>query len=535
MSSRTIESLNVRNQLRGRRRIYTTAKEVNRDNLLEVLSKAIGTHNINQAEIQFLFDYELGEQPLQREKIVHPEVDIQISENAANYVVEFKKGYFWGIPPVLIQHADKEMREENDEKSDDLGISGLNEMLLNALDISYENQILGDFVEKCGIGHRLIEVKTDFDTEEESKYALVNLYTLDSRYAFCVYNQGVGQKKVLGVTYVKGEDDKYHFTCYTDKKIYELTGISNSIVNDIEIKESVNVLGMIPVIEYNRAIDRTGCFERHISYMDGLNILVSDLANDTAQTVQQIWWGNDISFTQPDGSEKRPEAGDWVLTYSGTDKNPKIQPLSSGLDTAATLSAISFEWNRLLQKCKVPIQQESVGGGSTGTATSMASGWQTAEVDALREESVIVRGMKEELRLILRAIKLVPSRVLDENSPLRTVRAADVDFHFNRNRNYDLSIKANTMATLINAGMHGRHAIKLSEISPDAETVWNDSKAIIEQKQHKMFADDPVSTTSTGDGTKIKADTINEDRTLQDGSDQTSNSPFLGNIDTLQN
>lgn len=532
MSNRTTASLSVRDTLRGRRRIYTTKKEITRDNLLEVLSNAFGVHIQNQTEIQYLFDYELGEQPLQREKIVRPEVDVKISENAANYVVEFKKGYFWGIPPVLIQHADKEMRKENDAKSDDLGISALNEMFLNALDISYENQILGDFVEKCGIGHRLVEVKTEFD-EEDSKYALVNLYTLDSRYAFCIYNQGVGQKKVLGVTYVKGEDDRYHFTCYTDKKVYELVGLGT----DVEIKESVNVLGMIPVIEYNRAIDRTGCFERHISYMDGLNILVSDLANDTAQTVQQIWWGNDVSFTQPDGTEKKPESGDWVLTYSGTEKNPKIQPLSSGLDTAATLSAISFEWNRLLQKCKVPIQQESVGGGSTGTATSMASGWQTAEVDALREESVVSRGFKEELRLILRAIKLVPSRVLDEDSPLRTVRAADVDFHFNRNRNYDLSIKANTMATLINAGMHGRHAIKLSEISPDAETVWNDSKAIIEQKQHKMFADDPVSVSSNkaSDGTKVKSDTVNEDRTLQDSSDQTSNSPFLGNINTNQN
>lgn len=531
MSNRTIESLpNVRNNLRGRRRIYTTEKEITRDNLLKVLSNAFGVHLLNQTEIQFLFDYELGDQPLQREKIVRADVDIKISENAANYVVEFKKGYFWGTPPVLIQHADKEGRNESsDPKSDDLGISALNEMLLNALDISYENQILGDFVEKCGIGHRLIEVKTDFG-EEESKYALVNLYTLDSRYAFCVYNQGVGQKKVLGVTYVKDSDGKYHYTCYTDKKVYELTGLGT----DVSIKESVNVLGMIPVIEYNRAIDRTGCFERHISYMDGLNILVSDLANDTAQTVQQIWWGNDVSFTQPDGTEKKPESGDWVLTYSGTEKNPKIQPLSSGLDTAATLSAISFEWNRLLQKCKVPIQQESLGGGSTGQATSMASGWNMAEVDAAREEGVVSRGFKEELRLILRAIKLVPSRILEEDSPLRTVRASDVDFHFNRNKNYDLSIKANTMATLINAGMHGRHAIKLSEISPDAETVWNDSAEIIQMKQHKMFADDPTSTSTSTSDTSLKADTINEDRTLQDISDQGSNSPFIGGLNTGQ-
>ena len=527
MSNAMIGELRVKDQLRGRRRIYTTAKQVDRNNIIEVLSDAIGIHELNQMEIQYLIDYELGDQPLEREKTIRSDIDIRISENAANYVVEFKKGYFWGIPPVLIQHADKEMRK-SDEKSDDIGISALNEMMLNGLDIAYENQILGDFVEKCGIGHRLVDVKTEFD-DEESKYALVNLYALDSRYAFCVYNNGVGQKKVLGVTYVEEDDNKYHFTCYTDSKVFDITGLGAEAV----IVETTNVLGRIPVIEYNRAIDRTGCFERHISYMDGLNVLVSDLANDTAQNVQTIWWGNDIAFQQnADGSADKPESGDWLLTYSGTDKNPKVQPLSSGLNTASTLDAISFEWNRILQKCKVPIQQETTGGGSTGTATSMASGWQTAEVDALREESVISRGMKEELRLILRAIKLVPTKVLEAESPLRTVRAADVDFHFNRNRNYDLSIKANTLATLINAGMHGRHAIKLSEISPDAETVWNDSAEIIQAKQHKMFADNP---TSGSDNTDLSADTVNEDRTLQDSSDQTSNSPYLGTINTNQN
>ena len=524
----------IRSGLRGRRRIFTNVKEVTKKNILTVLGKAYGTHLLNQIEIQALIDYELGDQPLPREKIVRPDIDIRISENAANYVVEFKKGYFWGIPPVLIQHADKEMRSDNDPKSDDIGISALNEMMLNGLDISYENQILGDFIEKCGIGHRLVDAKTEFDSEE-NRYALVNLYSLDSRYAFCVYNNGVGQKKVLGVTYIEDEEGRNHFTCYTDTKVYDIVGIvSEDMVNDAQITESINVLGMIPVVEYNRAIDRTGCFERHISYMDGLNSMVSDLANDVAQNVQQIWWGNDIQFPEgKDGESQKPESGDWLLTYSGTDKQPKVQPLQSGLNISGTLDAISFEWNRLLQKCKVPIQQETTGGGSTGIATSMASGWQTAEVDALREEGVVGKGMKEELRLILRAIKLVPFSVLEEDSPLRTVRAADVDFHFNRNRNYDLSIKANTMATLINAGMHGRHAIKLSEISPDAETVWNDSAEIIQMKQHKMFAETP--TTGSSDSTSLKADTVNEDRTLQDLSDQTTNSPFAGSIGIDQN
>lgn len=517
----------ARDALRGRKRIFTDQKVITKENIVDVLDRAYLVHQENQDAIQFLLDYELGDQPLPREKKIRSEIDIKISENAANYVTEFKKGYFWGIPPVLIQHADKEMGD-SDAHSDDIGISALNEMYISGLDVAYQNQVLGDFVEKCGIGHRLVDVKTDFD-EEDGKYNIVDLYSLDSRYAFCVYYNGIGQKKVLGVTYITDESGKKHFTCYTDTSCFEIHGLDDNA----DVIEYPNVLGAIPIVEFNRAIDRTGCFERHISYMDGLNSLISDFSNDVAQNVQQIWWGNNIAFPTDEktGEQKQPLSGDWLLTYSGEGKVASVQALSSNLDKASTLSAIAFEWNRLLQKCKVPIQQESAGGGSTGTATSMASGWQTAEVDALREEGVVSRGLKEELKLILKAIKLVPTDVLEEGSPLRSVRAGDVDFHFNRNRNYDLSIKANTMATLINAGMHGRHAIKLSEISPDAETVWNDSREIIEAKQHKMFSEDSPSS----DGTSLSADTVNEDRTLQDLSDQTSNSPFAGSIGIDQN
>lgn len=507
-------------QLRGRHKILCDEKNIDASNIIDILRKAYAVHCINQAEIQFLMDYELGEQPLQREKIIRPSIDVKISENAASYVTDFKRGYFWGIPPVLIQHGDREMHM-TDPASDDVGIAALNEMMANGLDISFENQKLSDFVEISGIGHRLIDIKTDF-TEDPKTY--VTMHTLDSRYAFCVYYNGVGQEKVMGVTYVKTLDGKVKFTCYTKKQRFD---IENSEIINPEVTQQINPLGMIPIVEFNRAVDRTGAWERQISYMDGLNILVSDFANNTAQLVQQIWWGDNVNFeVDKNGNAIKPESGDWLLTYSGENKKASVQPLVSSLDGQATLSAISFEWNRILQKCHVPVTQESVGGGSTGTATSMATGWQSAEVDALREESVINRAMKEELRLILRAIEFVPHDILPADAPIRKVHATDVDMHYSRNRNYDLSIKANTLATLINTGMNGRDAIKLSEIAPDAEQVWLNSQKIIEAKQNKMFFEtDSSSSSTTGEGnTSIKGDKL----TLQDLSSQSVNSPFIG-------
>lgn len=513
--------------LKGRNRIFTDEKVIDETNLIKVLRNAYTAHQLNQREMEYLIDYELGDQPLPREKKIRPDVDIRISENAANFVTEFKKGYFWGIPPVMIQHGDKEMHGSN-PMSDDTGISALNEMLLNGLDIAYQNQILGDYVEKCGVGYRMVDIRTDFD-EDDDPYNLVRLYALDARYAFCVYNNGVGQEKVLGVTYTKTQSGKLLFTCYTKNARYDVVGWK---IANPEIEKQINPLGAIPIVEFDRAIDRTGCFERHISYMDGLNVLISDFANSVAQDTQQIWWGDNVDFDvdEKTGEAIKPESGDWLLTHSPENRKASVQALQSGIDGSSTLNAIAFEWNRILQKCHVPIQQESAGGGSTGTATSMASGWQAAEVDALREECVIVRGLKEELRLILKAVQLVPVSVLPTDSPLRNIHAQDVDFHFNRNKNYDLSIKANTLATLINAGIHGRHAIKISEITADTESVWLDSQDIIEKKQKKMF-EEVTSITSSAES-EASGESSEDQRTMQDQSDQMSNSPFVGGTGT---
>ena len=77
--------------------------------------------------------------------------------------------------------------------------------------------------------------------------SLVDVYTLDSRYAFCVYNNGTGQKKVLGVTYRK-VSGKLYFTCFTKECRYEIQ--SGEIVS-----VEKNPLKDIPIIEYERSFD----------------------------------------------------------------------------------------------------------------------------------------------------------------------------------------------------------------------------------------------------------------------------------------
>ena len=94
----------------GRRVIKTSVKEITTDNVVEVLFKALGTHELNRSEIDYLWNYYKGEQPIRhRVKDVRPEICNKIVENRANEIVSFKVGYLCGEP---IQYVSRNGGEE---------------------------------------------------------------------------------------------------------------------------------------------------------------------------------------------------------------------------------------------------------------------------------------------------------------------------------------------------------------------------------------------------------------------------------------
>ena len=494
----------------GRDKIFTDVKEITKDNILSVLKKAYAKHRANALDMQFLIDYEAGIQPLPYSKRIRPDIDIRTTDNMANYVTEFKKGYFWGTPPIYTQRGNKK-HHDTDTDIDSSGISALNEMMLNGICVGRERQKLADFVEKTGIGHAVVTAKTDWENES-TKGAYANVYTLDSRFAFVVYYGGIGQRKAMGVTFAKIAG-KVYFSCFTNSRRFEVQG------NNVE--EYINELGMIPIVEYERSVDRTGCFERQISLMDNLNSMVSNFANDVAQKTQEIWWGNDIQFPKDEkGNDIKPQSGQWLLTYTGGEgNNPKIEPMSSTFDSTPTLEAIEGTRNEILKKCFVPMQYSSEGGGSTGIASSLSAGWDAAAVDAMREEQLINGADRELLSLIIRAVGLSPSVELPENDPLRRIHATDIDIKYTRRQNWDLSTKANAFATLISHGVNGRHALKVVNMFEDVEQVYLDSKEGIEEFQKSAFGEK-----------EEQAET--DERIMQDSSDQESQSPIVDGPNT---
>lgn len=505
-------------ELLGRKRIYTDAAEITSENVISVLQDALTIHELNRHEIAYLLNYEKGLQPLARKKTIRSDINIEVCDNIANQVVEFKLGYHWGNPKSLVQRGDRDL-SSNDPDTDDDAITLLNQM--NEDEQAYrKDQELARFIEICGIGYQMVDIKRDF-VEGGSVF---DLYTLNPMNTFIVFKNDIRETPMMAVTYSQKKNGSRYFTCITKDNWYQIKDVYEIVDNEtIETwghmprSGEKNPLGKVPVVEFIRSFDRMGCFERQISDIDALNIEVSDFANSVAQNTQEIWWMNDADFpVDPKTGEKiKPVSGQWMQTKTTANGNrPMIQALSSTFNYSGVQENITSKRNMILQKCYVPLQSDP-GSGSTGTAMSMSAGWSAAEAVAAKEEDIIRGSVMEIVELELLAIR--NSHLLPSDHILMDLRKSDIQPKFTRQKTFDLGTKTNSMVTLIKAGVNGRIAMQVVDLFPDIAQAWADSKDTIEKFQKSIF--EPKQSAQSSD--------VFNDRIMSDTSDQGVNSPIL--------
>lgn len=494
----------------GRYEIFTDEKEITQKNIIEVLQKAIAIHEKNRNRIEFLLKYDAGEQPILRKKTYRSDIDCTCIDNVANEITEFNLGFKWAFPITLVQRGNDSSKAE--------AISWLNNYY-ETQSIREKTQRLGRYIEICGIGYSFV------DKAPQGSICPFKVEVLDPMYAFVVRsNYYIDKRIVLGVVYRQDAEGNRHFTCFTDKLRFEIENIydvkngekvEKSKWNEANRSGEINPLGMVPIIEWYRGHDRMGCFERQISEMDNLNLLVSDFTNDVEQNTQAIWHTNDVDFptekiVREDGTEvetvRRPKSNDWMQTFTTQDgKTPFVKPLSIEYDYTGMLNNIITRRSLILQKCNVP-QRNDNSGGSTGIAMSDATGWSAAETSASKQQNITECCKMEEVKAVLKAISL--STGYDE---LKSLTEMDIQPSIKRQKNYELTTKVNFFATAVSHGIHGLQALKAMNAFEDVNQVWEDSKELIEKYQDSIFN---------------KQETA-KDRLDGDYSDQVKNSPSL--------
>lgn len=445
----------------GRRMIKTSVTQITKKNVVEVLMKALTTHELNRSEIDYLWNYYRGDQPIKnRTKEVRPEICNKIVENRANEIVSFKVGYLCGEP---IQYVSR-----NGNDSTVKAINALNEMMF-AEDKATKDQEIVEWQMICGTAFRLVLP----DEPGEDDDAPFEIFTLDPRDTFVVYSNEVGNKPVMAVKYSKDDNERFHYSIYTENYYYL---VDDGILNESQCKP--HALDMIPIFEYPANSARLGSFEIVLPLLDAINNVESNRLDGMEQTIQAFIKFVNCDITAEDFKELKDLGAIKVKSVDGQAADVGVVNTDLNQDQSQTLKEDLY--NAVLTICGMPNRNGGSSTSDTGAAVLLRDGWSLAEARAKDSENVFKKNEKKMLKLVLRICR-------DLGNVLLYLK--DIDMKFTR-RNYEaIQSKSQVLISMLQEPkIHPQLAFQHSGMFSDSESAYSMSKKYYEEQQAKAIA-----------------------------------------------
>lgn len=444
--------------LNGRRMILTDETEVNIGNVVQILRKALPYHWKNRSEISYLWSYYKGRQPiLNRVKEVRPEITNKIVENRANEIVSFKSGYLMGEPLQYVSRGNAENVAD--------AINQLNEFVF-AEEKPAKDKELADWFHICGTSFRMVLPDEMAGEDDESPF---EIYTLDPRNTFVVYNNGLGNKPILGVKYVVDENGVVHYSCYSDHEYFE-------IVESKVISYDTHILGEIPIIEYPLNMARIGAFELVIPLLDAINLTDSNRLDGVEQFIQALMLFHNVDISSEDFDELR-ERG--AIKFKDIDPQLKaeINYLVSNLNQGETQTLVDHMYQTVLTICGMPNRNGGSSTSDTGSAVIMRDGWSAAEARAKDSELMFKKSERIFLKVVLNICRTLADMDL---------KVCNVEIRFTR-RNYENILqKAQVLDLMLkNNKIHPRLAFEHCGLFVDPDLAYTLSAEYAEEQEQK--------------------------------------------------
>lgn len=444
--------------LNGRRMILTDETEVNIGNVVQILRKALPYHWKNRSEISYLWSYYKGRQPiLNRVKEVRPEITNKIVENRANEIVSFKSGYLMGEPLQYVSRGNAENIAD--------AINQLNEFVF-AEEKPAKDKELADWFHICGTSFRMVLPDEMAGEDDESPF---EIYTLDPRNTFVVYNNGLGSKPILGVKYVVDENGVVHYSCYSDHEYFE-------IVESKVVSYDTHILGEIPIIEYPLNMARIGAFELVIPLLDAINLTDSNRLDGVEQFIQALMLFHNVDISSEDFDELR-ERG--AIKFKDIDPQLKaeINYLVSNLNQGETQTLVDHMYQTVLTICGMPNRNGGSSTSDTGSAVIMRDGWSAAEARAKDSELMFKKSERIFLKVVLNICRTLADMDL---------KVCNVEIRFTR-RNYENILqKAQVLDLMLkNNKIHPRLAFEHCGLFVDSDLAYTLSAEYAEEQEQK--------------------------------------------------
>ena len=458
-------------KLFGRTVIYYDDVEITRQNVCDVLRKALTIHRVNAAQIDKLYRIFKGRQAIfDKVKEIRPEINNQIVTNFANQIVTFKTGYLLGKPIQYVSRG-----ERTTELSDTVSreIDTLNRYASDC-DKAAKDIELAEWFHICGTSFRMVMSDPDRD-DSESPF---DIFTLDPRFAFVVYSNEVGHKPILGVNSVKKADGTIIYNCWTKDTLYKI----KKPIRDLEsiIDKQQHYYGRVPIIEYPANNARLGSFEIVLSLLDAINSAFSDLADGREQFINSLLVIKGADITDEQFSELRQQGGLKVPA------DGDVKYLVSELNQTQNGETINLMIDTMLEIVGMPKRSGGSGGTSdNGIAVILRDGFADAEARASDTERIFKKSENEFLRIAL--------HICDAMRKDMNLQLASVEPHFTRQNTDNLLAKVQALTTMLASNkIHPRLAWQLSTLVSDPESAYTISQEYEQQRieqEEQMLAD----------------------------------------------
>ena len=469
----------------GRRKIFVSTDEITESNIVNVLNEVLSMHIYNLEQEEYLYWYRRGVQPiLWRTREIRPELVKQIVVNNAAQVVAFANGYFMTAPASYSARTDEKTEE----------VKQFNNYCLAAQKEICDNEVV-DWFHTVGLGVIYLEPNDD----ERRPF---NVWSLDPRSAFCVYSYRPGNERVMGVNcvIVNGE---VIFDVYTKDTYFKLKGglsatttFNTPVIGTATelIDSKANVLGEIPIIEYQRDINRMSAFEVAIPICDAINEFQSQLQEGMEGAIQQLCVAYNCNFDDGITANEIRQSGMLVLRSTG-DNKADFQILESKISQAETQTNIDALYEQLLDKTGLPSIARGEGGSSdNGSAVYLKSGYSIADTNRRNTEDFWRKSDEEFKRVALAIVKTKTSSFDLEPSDM------------------ELNIEPPTMSNLLvktQSALNMRQLGLAPEIWLERSGLSNDPIADIELSKdyiYKFYEDQQGSETQESEGEALSDD-----------------------------
>ena len=482
---------NKAKNLFGRTKIYASANkdELNPLLIANILKVALPIHKENVTDISYLREVDKGDHEVYKKtKEVRKSINNQVVENHINHAVSFKKGYVFGYPAQYVQMSNNkenlppsEIDSVNQGFDQTLSIElGLFNRLMRENDKPSKDVDLSDDLYVSGVGVRyFVGSKEGFE-----------LYNLDPTDSFVVYSNNYTKEPLFGVYMVVNTDytigkKVLDLKVFTESNVYTYTMPYSDYVNGaidvpdqvkVDPEQELNVLGSIPIIEYELNKDRISIVERMLGSQNALNQITSSEVDDIEQFVNAM-----MVFLNADIDEdtlQLAQAMGAINIKNNGKQQGDVKLLVSKLDHGGTKVLYDRLLHNMLINVGVPLINVGGGsGGDTGLARLTDNGWLMADTKAREDELSFIQSEKTLLGAIINHLRNIG--LIDK------LEVNNIETKFTRHKSDNLLVKTQALQSLVGV-LHPDDAFAIVELFSDPSEAMAKAKNFYGDKFFKV-------------------------------------------------